>query len=204
MAQDLEPGPDGRQRVMVETRADWRAWLALHHARPQGVWLVTWRTATGRPAPTYEEQVEEALCVGWVDSTAGRLDEERKMLWFSPRRRGSAWSRPNKERVVRLEAAGLMRDAGRRAIAVAKEEGTWSLLDDVEDGVVPDDLAAAFAAVPGSRERWEAFPRSARRGILEWIVQAKRPETRAARVTETATLAARGERANQWTPKERR
>ena len=102
--------------------------------------------------------------------------------------------------VERLLAEGRMAPAGQRAIDIAKENGTWSLLDDVENLVVPPDLAAAFDAHPGSAGHWDAFPRSVRRAILEWIVQAKRPETRSRRITETAEKAAKGERANQWTP----
>ena len=180
------------------SRAAWRAWLAEHHGRSAGAWLVSWKKHTSRLALTYDEAVEEALCFGWVDSKPRRLDADRSALWFSPRRRGSAWSRSNKERVARMEAAGLMTDAGRSVVEAAKADGTWILLDAVEDLIVPDDLAAAFDARPGSRARFDAFPRSVRRGILEWIVQAKRPATRAARVAETARLAERGERANQW------
>ena len=124
------------------------------------------------------------------------------MLWFTDRKKGSGWARPNKRRIKELEAAGLMTDAGRRVVDEARADGSWTLLDDVEDLVVPPDLAAAFDAVPGSREQWEAFPRSAKRGILEWIVQAKTAPTRAKRIAAAAEGAGRGERANQWTPKQ--
>jgi uncharacterized protein YdeI (YjbR/CyaY-like superfamily) len=199
-----ETAPDGRLRVHAETRHDWRAWLEANHERREGVWLVSWRTAAGpdRLRMSYEEMILEALCFGWVDSTASTLDERRALLWMSPRRKGSAWSRPNKERVVRLEAAGLMRDPGRRAIEAAKADGSWTILDSVEDGIVPDDLAAAFAANPGAQEHWETFRRSSRKQLLGWIAQAKRPETRAARVAETATAAARGELGGPLRPKD--
>jgi uncharacterized protein YdeI (YjbR/CyaY-like superfamily) len=123
------------------------------------------------------------------------------MLWFSPRKRGSAWSRPNKLRVERLLREGLMAEAGLARVEEAKRDGSWTRLDAVWDLVVPDDLEAAFADHPGARAHWDAFPPSARRAILEWIVQARRPDTRARRVEETARLAARGERANQWRPR---
>lgn len=195
---------DGKPWVHPLTRAAWRDWLIANHETSGGAHLVTWRKATGKPGVTYGESVEEALCVGWVDSKAGRLDDERSTLWFTKRRPKSGWSRPNKERVERLIAAGLMLPAGLAAIEEAKRRGTWSLLDEVEDLMVPDDLAAAFAATPQARAYWDAFSRSGRRGILEWIIQAKRPETRARRVAETATLAARNEKANQWVPPEQR
>jgi uncharacterized protein YdeI (YjbR/CyaY-like superfamily) len=184
-------------RVHAETREQWRKWLADNHERPTGVWLVSWRQHTGRPRIAYEESVEEALCFGWVDSKGRRLDDDRTMLWFAPRKPSSGWARSNKERVARLEAAGLMQPAGRSAVAAAKASGAWTRLDDVEDLVVPEDLAAAFAARPGARELWDGFPRSVRRAILEWIAQARRAETRAKRIAETAERAARGERANQ-------
>ena len=190
-----------RERFGPGSRAEWRAWLAEHSASSRGVWLVSWKKHTGRSRLSYDESVEEALCVGWVDSKPAKLDEDRSMLWFAPRKRGSAWSRPNKERVERLEREGLMTEAGRAAVDAAKEDGSWSRLDGVEELVVPDDLAAALDAYVGARQQWEGFPRSARRGILEWIVQAKREDTRRKRVEETARLAARGERANQWRPR---
>ena len=189
---------DDAEQVHAETPGDWREWLHEHHGSASGVWLVSWRRHTGRPAMTYDESVEEALAVGWVDSKGRRLDDDRTMLWFAPRNARSGWSRPNKERIARLEGDGRMTPAGRRSVEIAKGNGAWTLPDDVEDLLVPDDLAAAFDAHPGARERWEAFPRSARRAILEWIVQARRDETRARRIEETAVKAAAGERANQW------
>jgi uncharacterized protein YdeI (YjbR/CyaY-like superfamily) len=155
---------------------------------------VFWRKGSGRTGLTYDEAVEEALCFGWIDGRAGKLDDRRTMIWFSPRKRGSGWARTNKVRVERLLAQGLMAAPGLALIEEAKRDGSWTRLDAVEDLTVPDDLAAAFAGQPGSRERWDGLPRSVRRAALEWIVQAKRPETRARRVTETAQMAARGER----------
>ena len=193
--------PDGRPWVQPADRAAWRAWLIANHATSRGVYLATWRKAVDERSVAYADAVEEALCVGWVDSTQRKLDDQRAILWFTARRPKSGWSRPNKERVERLVEAGLMLPAGLAVIEDAKRRGTWTLLDEVEDLIVPDDLAAAFAANPPAGPNWDAFPRSARRGILEWIVQAKRPETRARRIEETASKAARNERANQWTAK---
>ena len=124
---------------------------------------------------------------------AGRLDDQRGLQWFSPRRPTSGWARTNKARVERLIADGLMLPAGLAAIEEAKRNGSWTLLDDVENLVVPDDLAAALAAHPPAREHWDAFSRSRRRALLEWITQAKRPETRANRIAEAAEHAARNE-----------
>jgi uncharacterized protein YdeI (YjbR/CyaY-like superfamily) len=192
---------DDYERVSATDAQQWRAWLEANWSSAPGAWLVSWKKATGKPAMTYDESVEEALCFGWVDSVVRKLDDQRSMLYFAPRKRGSGWSRPNKERVTKLELDGRMTDAGRRLIDTAKADGTWTMLDDVENLVVPDDLAAAFDHRPGARQQWDAFPRSPKRGILEWIVQAKTPVKRAKRIAETADKAALGQRANQWNAK---
>jgi uncharacterized protein YdeI (YjbR/CyaY-like superfamily) len=191
----MTSGIDGGERFQPDTLADWREWLATNHARPAGVWLVTWKAGAPGRTITYEESVEQALCFGWVDSQAKGLDTERTMLWFAPRRARSGWARTNKQRIERLTAAGLMAPAGQAVIDAAKADGSWTLLDDVEDLVVPADLAAAFAAHPGARENWDAFPRSPRRAMLVWLVEAKKPQTRAKRVAEIAERAALGQRA---------
>ena len=120
---------------------------------------------------------------------------------MTPRKPKSGWSRPNKERIERLLAAGLMAPAGLAAVEAARASGTWTALDAVERLEEPAELARALDADADARRHWDAFPRSAKRGILEWISNAKKPETRARRVAETARLAARDERANQWRPK---
>lgn len=190
-----ELAPDGKPMVGPFDRAGWRAWLIANHRASKGVYLTSWRRGSGKTSVSYEEAVEEALCVGWVDSTGRNVDSERSVQWFAPRRARSGWARSNKERVERLTAAGLMLPAGLAAIDEAKRNGMWTLLDDVEDLVVPDDLAATLAARPPGRENWDAFPRSARRAMLEWVVQARRPETRADRIERVADGASRGERA---------
>lgn len=189
--------PEDAERVQPETVAAWRAWLEDHHASAPGVWLVSWKRHTGRPTVSYDDAVTEALAFGWVDSKGLRLDEDRSMIWFTRRRPASGWSRPNKVRVTTLLAEGRMAPAGQAAIEVARRNGAWSLLDDVEDLVVPDDLAAELDRHSVAREAWDGFPRSVRRSVLEWIVLAKRPETRRARIAETAEKAGRGERAHQ-------
>jgi uncharacterized protein YdeI (YjbR/CyaY-like superfamily) len=188
--------------VHPTSRAEWRAWLAENHASEPGVWLITYKKATGKPRVEYEESVEEALCFGWIDSKGGTLDQERSLLWFAPRRAGSGWSRPNKERVERLLAAGLMHPAGLAKIEAAKADGSWSRLDAVEALEQPDDLVQALASYPLAAEHFAAFPRSVKRAILEWISTARKPETRAARVAETARLANENLRANQWRKKQ--
>jgi uncharacterized protein YdeI (YjbR/CyaY-like superfamily) len=187
--------------VHALSRSDWRQWLADNHASATGVWLVSYKKGTGMPRVEYGEAVEEALCFGWVDSKPNKLDAERTLLWFAPRKAGSGWSRPNKDRVHRMIEGGLMAAAGLLKVEQAKLDGSWTKLDAVEDLVLPLDLAAALAAAPDAARNFEAFPRSAKRGILEWIVNAKTASTRAKRIEETARLASTNERANQWRPK---
>ncbi len=159
---------------------------------------MSFKKASGRPSMGYDASVEEPLCFGWVDSRTRGLDEERSMLWFAPRRKGSGWSRSNKERVERLIGSGLMTDAGLAKIEAAKLDGSWTALDAVERLEVPPDVKAAFAALPGAAENFDAFPRCVKRAILEWISTAKRQSTRDRRVEETAQLAHVNERPKQW------
>lgn len=186
------------ERVHPLTLAEWRGWLRRHHGRDEGVWLVSYKKATGKPRVEYEAAVEEAIAFGWIDSKPNVLDAERSMLWFAPRKPGTGWSRINKARVERLLAAGRMQPAGLAKLEAAQRDGSWARLDAVEALALPDDLVAALARQGEARRHFDAFPRSAKRGILEWIVNAKRAETRAKRIEETARLAARNLRANQW------
>ena len=190
-----EPPPNS---VHPASRAEWRAWLKKNHARPDGVWFVSYKKGTGFARIEYDEAVEEALCFGWVDSKPAKLDDERSMLWFAPRKAKTGWSKANKDRVERLIASGLMAPAGLAKVEAAKADGTWSKLDGVELLEIPPDLARVFEEHPPAAANFEAFPRSVQRGILEWILQAKKADTRARRIEETARLAARNERANQW------
>ena len=189
---------DDAPHIHPASAAEWRAWLDSNHETATGVWLVTWRTAEeGRDPIPYEDQVLEALAFGWIDATTRRLDDDRRAQYFAPRKPGSGWARTNKARIERLRAEGRMTPAGEAVIERAVADGSWTLLDDVENLVVPDDLAAALDRHAGSRANWEAFPPTAKRSILWWITQAKRPETRERRIEETARLAAEGIRANE-------
>jgi uncharacterized protein YdeI (YjbR/CyaY-like superfamily) len=191
---------DEAPEVQPPDRAGWRQWLESNHATARGAWLVMWRPTSGRSNVDYEAAVEEALCFGWVDSRGGAVDDERTKLYFAPRQPRSGWARPNKERVERLIAAGLMAPAGLAAIDRARSNGSWTILDAVERLEVPDDLGRALDATPPAREHWDDFPRSARRAILEWIALARRDETRARRIEATAEAAQRNERANERRP----
>ncbi|WP_426594053.1 YdeI/OmpD-associated family protein [Cellulomonas sp. McL0617] len=190
---------DDAEQVHVESPRQWRDWLTEHHATSSGIWLVTWRPASGKPQVTYEQTIEEALCFGWIDGQAQTLDADRTALWLTRRRPGSGWSVLSKQRVARVEADGRMTPVGRAVIDEAKADGSWSRYDDADSLVLPADLVDAFALRDGSREHWESFSEAVRRAILRWIVDARRDVTRAARVEETADLAGQGIPAHQQT-----
>jgi uncharacterized protein YdeI (YjbR/CyaY-like superfamily) len=190
------PSLDAHPQFQPASRAEWRQWLAAHHASAAGVWLVYCKKASGLPSLSYAEAVEEALCFGWIDSHPRKLDAERSQQLYTPRRARSGWSKVNKERLARLEAAGQLMPAGRAAIARAQQNGAWESLDAAEAGLVPDDLAAALAADETAARHFAGFAPSARKAILTWVLSAKQPETRARRVAETVRMAALGKRAN--------
>ena len=182
----------------AQTRAEWRAWLLEHFEQKTGVRLVFDKKSSGSRQLSYNDQVEEALCFGWVDSKPGKFDEHHSMLYFSPRKAKSGWSKPNKERIVRLLEQGLIMPAGLAKIEAAKKDGSWEKLDGVEALEIPDDLKKALAGFLSATANFDAFPKSTKSGILQWIVQAKKLETRAARIEETARRAEQNIRANQW------
>jgi uncharacterized protein YdeI (YjbR/CyaY-like superfamily) len=175
--------------------AAWRAWLAANHDTARGVWVASWRKASGRTPVAYEDLVEEAICFGWIDSTVNVLDEARGLQLMTPRKPKSGWTRLNRQRVAALEEQGRMTDGGRRAVEVAKANGWWTKYDVVEDLLEPDDLAAALEASPPARDAWDGFPPSARKQMLWWVVTAGRADTRANRIARIVSAAAQGRRA---------
>lgn len=186
------------EQIEVKSRADLRAWLAAHHEQSESIWLVTYKKAVANWYVEYDAVVEECLCFGWVDSLTRAKDDQRTMLLLAPRKEKSAWSASNKARVEKLLSAGLMEPPGLAKIEAAKANGMWAFLDDVEALISPPDLVAALENYPDAKTHFDAFPRSPKRGILEWIKQAKKPETRAKRIEETARLAQDNDRANQF------
>jgi uncharacterized protein YdeI (YjbR/CyaY-like superfamily) len=187
----LETGPDGKPLLHVSGVDDLRDWLAAEHTRPSGVWLVSGRPGSDLPRIPYEDMICELLVVGWIDASVRTLDEQRSLLWISPRRKGSVWSGPNKERVARLAEQGRLLPPGQAVIDRALADGTWTVLDGPERLDVPDDLAAVLdASGTRVREAWDGLPPSLRKLLLSQIALAKTAPTRARRV-QTAAAAAR-------------
>jgi uncharacterized protein YdeI (YjbR/CyaY-like superfamily) len=174
--------PNQYARVHPKAAVEWRRWLHEHHDKAAGVWLVSYKAATGKGRMTYEESIPDALAFGWIDSVNKPLDDERTMLLFTPRKAGSGWSRTNKVRIAQLVKEGRMHPAGLAKIDAAKRDGSWSLLDSVEALEVPADLRKALGAT-GMRT-FEALTAGRKKEHLRALVTAKRPETRAKRVDQ--------------------
>ena len=195
---------DGRPLLLMETQEEWRGWLAQNHGDSPGVWLVSWKKATGKPFVPYTDTVDEALCFGWVDSRVNTLDDQQAMRLFTRRNPKSPWSRINKDKAVRLMKEGRMVEAGARVVAAAQSNGAWTVYDEIEDLVIPPDLASALGDNDVARASFENFPPSSRKNILWWIKSARKPETRAARIAKTAELAADNRMANHPMGRDRR
>jgi uncharacterized protein YdeI (YjbR/CyaY-like superfamily) len=183
---DLAPpaSPNDKDVLTPSSRAEWRSWLTSNSERQDGLWVVHRKKSSKLEGPSYDELLEEALCFGWIDSQSHRVDEDRKIQWFSPRRPGGLWSALNKSRIARLQADGLMTEVGQATIDRAKADGSWSQYDVVDALIVPSDLEAALAAAPAARVAYEGLIESAKKQHLWAIYSAKRPETRAKRISD--------------------
>jgi len=162
----------------------WRTWLQEHHDKESSVWVIFYKNKSNMPTITWSDAVDQALCFGWIDSIAKPIDEHRFMRFFSKRKGKSVWSAINKEKVRKLTEEGLMSQAGLDRIETAKQNGSWTILDDVESIMIPDDLEEAFQRKPNAKSYFLSLSKSDKKIILQWVVLAKRPETRQKRISE--------------------
>lgn len=189
------------ESIFPKSRKEFRSWLSKNHTRKEGVWLILGKKGTPDETFPVIDAICELLCFGWIDSLPNKIDATTYKLFVSPRKPKSKWSAVNKKLVSELTEAGLMTKAGAAMIELAKQTGTWEALSEVDALIIPNDLKVALQGMPPAYENFVNFPKSTRRGILEWILNAKRPETRKNRIEETATLAKSNLRANQYTKK---
>ncbi|MDZ4726862.1 MAG: YdeI/OmpD-associated family protein [Leptospira sp.] len=189
---------NGIPTFYAETREAWRKWLKKNHKSEKSVWLIIYKKNSKIPSVYYPEAVDEALCFGWIDSKPNKRDEESYYQFFSKRNPKSNWSKVNKEKVSRLIEKGLMHSSGYEMIELAKQSGTWDALDGVENLTIPNELNDLFLKNKTAYKNWENFSRSSKRGILEWIMNAKREETRKKRIEETVKLASLNIKANHY------
>jgi uncharacterized protein YdeI (YjbR/CyaY-like superfamily) len=176
----------------------WRQWLKKNHKSKQSIWLICYKKESGIPTISWSEAVDEALCFGWIDSTRKSIDSEKFMQFFGKRKVSSTWSKINKEKITKLIAEGRMTKAGLESIEAAKQNGSWEILDSVEDLTIPKDLAKAFKTKACSKEFFMSLSKSVRKSMLQWIILAKRPETREKRINELAELASQKQKPKQF------
>ena len=168
---------------------EWREWLSLNHDQyPKGVYLIFYKLETGIDTMRWEEAVRVAICFGWIDSTVKSLGGGKRRQYFCPRNPKSTWSALNKKYVAELEASGLIHQAGYRMIDLAKETGTWTAMDAVENLIIPKDLQEAFDEFPLAFDNYSNFSRGYRKSYLSWLYSAKREATRQKRIDEIIQL----------------
>tara|TARA_R110002020_G_scaffold312439_3_gene527904 strand:+ start:3699 stop:4280 length:582 start_codon:yes stop_codon:yes gene_type:complete len=171
------------------SQTDWRKWLIENHISKQSVWLIFYKKDSNKPTLLWSEAVDEALCFGWIDSKKKSIDSEKYCQLFSKRKPKSTWSKINKEKVDYLTEQGLMRKAGLKSLSVAKQNGYWTILDNVEKLIIPKDLERAFKVKYNSKDFFLSLSKSKKKVILQWIVLAKLNETREKRIIKIAELA---------------
>ena len=181
-----------------KSRTAWREWLQENHDKKQSVWLIYYKKKSNIPSVLYSEAVEEALCFGWIDSKSKPIDDEKFMQFFSKRKIKSVWSKINKEKIERLTKEGLMTEAGFDIIEKSKQNGSWTILDEAEALIVPIDLEQEFEKNANAKTYFLSLSRSDKRNILQWLILAKREETRNKRISEIIELANKNEKPKQF------
>ena len=187
-----------RKVVSAKSRKEWRKWLEKNHQTESSVWLIIFHKRSEVKSVYYDEAVKEAICFGWIDSIANKRDSESKYQLFSRRKPGSKWSRLNRQRSAKMISQGMMTPAGQALIDRAMKEGTWEALEQVQSAVIPDDLRKLFNKNKTALKNFQAFPPSSKRIILEWILNARQPQTRERRIAQTVELAAKNIKANHY------
>ncbi|MES2763215.1 MAG: YdeI/OmpD-associated family protein [Bacteroidota bacterium] len=170
------------------SQKEWRQWLKENHRSKQSVWLVYYKKETCKPSISWSNAVDEALCFGWIDSKKISIDKETSHQFFSKRKAKSTWSKINKNKVEKLIAGKLMTKAGFEIIETAKQNGSWTILDDVEELIIPTDLEKEFKTKPGSKDFFLSLSKSVKKIMLQWLVLAKKQETRQKRISEIVEL----------------
>ncbi len=194
----IKHNPEEKSTIYLNTKEEWRLWLENNHRIAKSIWVICNTKKSNLPVISWTELVDEALCFGWIDSTRRPIDAYSFMQLFSQRKPKSTWSKINKEKVQKLINSNLMMPAGHEVIKIAKENGSWSILDSVEELIIPTDLDEAFQVYQGSKDYFLGLSKSVKKMMLQWIVLAKRAETRKKRIDEIAARAAEKDRPKQF------
>ena len=180
------------------SRKKWRLWLQQNHSSKQAVWLVFHNKASKKTTISWSEAVDEALCFGWIDSKKISINKEQSHQFFSKRKPKSTWSKINKGKIVQLIDKGMMTNAGFEIIETAKQNGSWTILDEVEELIIPKDFEAELNTNANAREYFLSLSKSVRKAMLQWLVLAKRQETRQKRIAEIVKLAGKKQKPKQF------
>jgi uncharacterized protein YdeI (YjbR/CyaY-like superfamily) len=189
---------DGIEMYYAKDKATWRKWLEKNSKKTKAVWLVYYKKGSGKTRVSYSDAVDEALCFGWIDSKPNKIDEDKYIQFFTARNPKSKWSKVNKAKVDRLIKEGKMMPEGLAVIDGAKQNGAWDALNEVEELTIPEDLLIGFKKEKKAYDHFLAFPKSSKKIILQWISEAKQPETRSKRIAESIRLAKENIRANHY------
>ena len=179
-------------------RQDWRTWLESNHKNQTSIWLIFYKKKSPKYNLSWSESVDEALCFGWIDSTKRTIDTEKYKQYFTKRKPKSNWSKINKDKVKTLIKLGLMKEEGYKSIEIAKNNNSWTFLDEVEALVIPEDLKTEFKNHIGSAEYFDRLSNSSKKILLYWIVSAKKVETRRNRIIEIAENASNNSKPKQF------
>ncbi|REG87301.1 YdeI/OmpD-associated family protein [Winogradskyella sediminis] len=174
--------------LYFKTDTEWREWLHHNHNTVKGVQLIFYKVDHKKDSMRWEEAVRVALCYGWIDSTVKSLGDGKRRQYFCPRQPKSVWSAVNKKHIRALQKANLIHRSGQESIKVAKANGSWSALDTVEKGIIPENLQKAFKANPNAYTNYLNFAPSYRKSYLYWLNQAKREVTQQKRIAEIIKL----------------
>lgn len=177
---------------------EWRKWLQQNHDKKESVWLIYDKNASNKRPLTWSEAVDEALCFGWIDSKSKSIDEGTYMQFFSKRKPNGPWSKINKEKIEKLIEDEKMTQAGLDCIEKAKQNGSWTILDEVEELIVPQDLEKALDQYPEAKDYFLGLSKSVRKMMLTWVSFAKQAETRQKRINEIAICASEKRRPKQF------
>ncbi|KAB1069423.1 hypothetical protein F6U93_03675 [Tamlana haliotis] len=171
-----------------ERDTDWYDWLLKNHNKEKSVYLIFYKLETNRPTMRWEEAVKVALCFGWIDSKVQSLGDGKRRQYFSPRKANSNWSALNKKYIDELIATNLMQESGYKSIQIAKKSGTWTAMDAIEKGIVPNALQDAFNQNPKAFENFNNFAKSYKKSYLTYLNSAKREATQLKRINEIVKL----------------
>ena len=179
-------------------KEDWRKWLSKNHLKEDSIWLIVYKKNSSSPNLSWSEAVDQALCFGWIDSTKKSIDGEKYMQYYCKRKPKSNWSKINKDKIRVLIEQDFMEKAGLKSIEIAKENGSWTFLDEVEALEIPIDLTEELTNYKGAMDYYESLSKSVKKSLLYWVISAKRTDTRQKRITEIAKNASENMKPKQF------